>query len=143
MSFDLKINQGDLQLGRNGDLQQIADTDKLVQDVLKMALTPIGANTFFPWYGSTVSANLIGTPFNLGIIGPLASDQLKSSLKTLITLQQIQTNNGQKVSPYELLAAVKQVQIERNITDPRYFRVVIEVLTKALTTIATSFDVTL
>lgn len=143
MSFDLKIIDGDLNIGDDGDLNQVNDGEKLTQDLLKIALTPIGSNPFFPWFGSSISKNLIGTPFNLGIVGPLATDQLRSSLQTLQKLQRLQMNSGQRVSPYELLAAIQQVRIERNVTDPRYFRVVIQVLSKALNSTQTSFDVSL
>ena len=143
MSFDLQIKDGDLQIGANSDLVQVIDGEKLTQDLLKMALTPVGSNPFFPWFGSSISKNLIGTPFNLGIVGPLATDQLRSSLETLQKLQRLQMNSGQRVSPFELLAAVQQVKIERNVTDPRFFRVVIRVLSKALVSTTTSFDVSL
>lgn len=142
MSFDLRINnQGDLNIGRDGDIEKVVDTDKLIQDILKIALTPIGSNTFFPAYGSNISKNLIGTPFNLSLVGPLAEDQLSSSLNTLLILQRLQSNSKQNVSPYELLAAIQKVEIERNITDPRYFSVMIRVLSKALISTATTFDI--
>ena len=48
MSFDLQIKNGDLQIGSNGDVAQVFDTEKLVQDILKILLTQSGANTFFP-----------------------------------------------------------------------------------------------
>ena len=39
MSFDIKISQGDLAIGSDGDLARVEDTDKLVQDVLKILMT--------------------------------------------------------------------------------------------------------
>ena len=34
MSFDLKISEGDLKIGDNGDLQQVITSEKLTQDIL-------------------------------------------------------------------------------------------------------------
>ena len=90
MSFDLKIQQGDLQIGTNGDFQRVENTDKLVQEILKIALTPLGGNPFFPFYGSPISRTLIGNPFDFEMTSTIASDQLKASLETLKNLQIVQ-----------------------------------------------------
>lgn len=139
MSFDLKIQQGDIKIGTDGDFQKVEDNEKLIQDIAKIATTPLGGNPFFPWYGSPVSKTLIGSPFNFDMIGTLASAQLRQSLETLQLLQQTQVKVGQRVSPGELLAAIQDLRIERNQVDPRYFSVSIKVLTKALTVVTTGF----
>lgn len=143
MSFDLLISQGDLKIGPDGDLQKVRDSDKLIQDILKIALTPVGANPFFPWYGSNVARSLVGSPFNQSIAGPIASDQLRASLARIQVLQRGQFTNGQRMTPAEMLAAIREVRVERNQTDPRIFRVFIQVLSRALTTASTAFDVSL
>lgn len=141
MSFDLKIKNGDLQISNTGDLQKVQDTDKLIQDILKIVTTPLGGNPFFPWYGSSISSSLIGNPFSFQFVGSMASSQIKESLETLRKWQNAQTSSGQTVSPAELLAAIQEVKVERNQIDPRYFRVVIKALTKAFTPAVTAFDV--
>lgn len=133
MSFDLKIKNGDLHISSTGDLQKVQDTEKLIQDILKIVTTPLGSNPFFPWYGSSVSSSLIGNPFSFQFVGNLASSQIRESLETLQKWQNVQTSSGQSVTPYELLAAIQEVKVERNQIDPRYFRIVIKALTKALT----------
>lgn len=141
MSFDLKIKNGDLQISSTGDLQKVQDTEKLIQDILKIVTTPLGGNPFFPWYGSSISSSLIGNPFSFQFVGNLASSQIRESLETLQKWQTAQTSSGQSVTPYELLAAIQEVKVERNQTDPRYFRVVIKALTKALTPANTALDI--
>lgn len=141
MSFDLKIQNGDLQISNVGDLQTVENTDKLIQDILKIATTPIGGNPFFPWYGSPMSKILIGNPLSFEFSESVATSQLNSSFETLQKLQTVQTNSGQKVTSSELLAAIQQIKIQQNQTDPRYFRVVIKALTRALTSATTSLDV--
>lgn len=143
MSFDLSITNGDLVIGTDGDLKKVQDNEKLIQDILKIAATQSGSNPFFPWYGSPLSKTIIGGIFPIGMTDVLASDQLRSSLALLQKLQGIQVQKGQRVSPGELLAAVRNVGVLRNRIDPRHFRVTIDVVTKALTPLTTGFDITL
>jgi hypothetical protein len=143
MSFDLKIVDGDLKISSTGDLQKVENTDKLIQDIIKILTVPIGGNPFFPWYGSPISNSLVGNPLSFQFIGTLASSQLRGSLENLQKLQNAQVSTGQKVTPAELLAAIKEVSIQRNQIDPRYFRVVINALSKALTPVNTFFDASL
>ncbi len=142
MSFDFKILNGDLVVGTDGDLAQVSDTDKLVQDVLKMLMTEIGSNPAFPWYGSSVSATMIGSPYDEEFISSVATSQIRSSLEILQNLQSEQATK-QIVTPGELLAAIKSVDIVRNDVDPTFFSVLLSVLTKNLTIANTSFNVTL
>lgn len=143
MSYDLKIKNGDLQIASTGDLQKVENTDKLIQDILKIVTTPVGSNPFFPWYGSAISSSLIGNPFNFQFVGTLASSQIRESLEILQKWQTIQASSGQTVTPTELLAAIQEVKITRNQTDPRYFRIVIKALTKALTPAVAPIDIAL
>ena len=43
MSFDIKIKSGDLVITQ-GQLQKVIDSEKLIQDILKMRLTTAGSN---------------------------------------------------------------------------------------------------
>jgi hypothetical protein len=138
MSFDLKILDGDLVIGANGDLEKVQNTDKLIQDILKIAITPLGGNPFYPFYGSPISKNLVGSALSFTFSSSIASNQLKNSLETLQKLQKEQAT-FQAVSPYEMLAAVRNVSIERNQVDPRFFSIAIEALTKALSVVKTEF----
>lgn len=141
MSFDLKIEQGDLKIGGDGDFQKVENTEKLVQEVLKIAETERGGNPFFPWYGSEVGRATIGTPFQFSALNNIGADQLKASLETLQKLQRVQQKSGQKVTSAEILAAIQDVRIERNQVDPRYIRVFIKILSQALT--SSTINVTL
>ncbi len=140
MSFDFKISQGDLVLGNNGDLQQIINTDKLIQDLLKICITPLGSNPAYPSYGCAINKSLIGTSFDTDFISSIASNQLKNSIEILKDLQEAQSFS-QNMTASEQLAAIQEIKIDRNITDPRFFLIVIRALTKALTSIKTEFEV--
>lgn len=140
MSYDLKIINGDLVL-KNGDLLAIKGQDKLIQDILKIALTPAGGNVLQPWYGSLLSKTLIGSPLQTDIIISIAKTQLQNALETLKNLQNLQVSSGQKMDPSEQLAFIKNINIERNRIDPRIFSVQINVLNKAFGTVSTSLNV--
>ncbi|KKN72145.1 hypothetical protein LCGC14_0413570 [marine sediment metagenome] len=140
MSFDFKISDGDLSIGQDGDLKKVENTEKLIQDILKIVITPMGSNQFYPWYGSRVSKSLIGQVFDFEFLSTVASSQLQNALENLQRLQQEQARQ-QSVTPFEQLAALKGVRVERNQVDPRYFLVVISAVTRALTEANTSLTI--
>jgi len=140
MSFDFKITQGDIKIGDDGDLAKVENTEKLIQDILKIATTRLGANQFYKWYGSPISNTLVGSVMDMEFTSTMASSQLQHSLEVLQKMQQEQIRR-QSVTPAEQLAAIKEVKISRNTTDPRYFRIKIFVLSRALTDVQTEFSV--
>lgn len=141
MSFDLKILNGDLVIGKNSDLDIVEGTEKLTQDILKIAVTPLGALVLAPWYGSSISKTLIGNAFDTKFISGIASGQLRNALETLMSLQKFQAQSNQIVTPEEQIAAIENVGIQRNSTDPRFFSIFISVLSKAYTRVQTDFQV--
>ena len=142
MSFDLKILNGDLVIDTDADLAIVENSDKLIQDVLKMLMTPLGSNIFFNWYGSILAGTMIGSPFDGNFIASMAQNQIQSSLETIQNLQKEQATK-QIVSPSELLAAIKSVNVVRNQIDPTFFTISLALLTKNLTIANTTFNVTL
>jgi hypothetical protein len=140
MSFDFTIKNGDLVIGQDGDISLITNSQKLIQDILKGLSTPLGSNQFFQNYGT-----LLG---DLGISGindelyveTSISSQIQSFLELLQSLQNQQILNNQKVSPNELIAAVKELHVHRNTVDPTYLSVILVVLTKAFKDAQVSFD---
>ncbi len=143
MSFDLAIAKGDLVIGSNGDLKKVEDNEKLVQDILKIALTPIGGNPFYPSYGSAVAKTVIGSAMPFDMLNQIGSEQLRNSLDNLQKLQKAQSQRGQRVSPGETLAAIRSVSIVRNRIDPRHYSVNIDVVTKDLTLLRPTFSIVL
>lgn len=140
MSFDFRIIDGDLEIGADGDLGKVEDTEKLIQEILKVAHTPLGSNIFYPWYGSPVSQSLVGNALDMEFLSAVASSQLQTSLENLQRLQQKQALE-QRVTPFEQLAAVKSISISRNQIDPRFFLVIIDVVTRALSVVTTQFAI--
>lgn len=144
MSFDLKIENGDLVLGADNDLAIVEKVDKLVQDMLKIVSTQLGSNPFFPWYGSPISKALVGRPYDSKFVSSVASQQLQATLETLQKLQKEQLlKSGQYVSPEEQIAAIRKISVEQNITDPRYYRILINAINKAYQLAPASLDISI
>lgn len=140
MSFDLKITQGDLVI-KNSQLQTVIDSEKLIQDILKICLTAAGSNPLHPWYGSFISRTIVGNPLYNSVIIQIAQSQLNTALDNLKSLQAIQLKSFQRVSADEQISAILDISIVRNQIDPRLFDVRINALTKGMKPITTAFRV--
>ena len=140
MSFDLKIKNGNLVIN-NGALKTIVDSEKLIQDILKICLTTAGANPYQPWYGSFLSRTIIGNPNHTSVLVQVSKSQLNTALDNLKNLQNAQTQSFQRVSADEQINFISDISIVRNQIDPRLFDVVIKATTKGLKPITTAFKV--
>lgn len=142
MSSDVRVINGDISL-LNGDVVLLSGTDKLIQDILKICLTPVGANIYQPFYGSFLNQTVIGSHFESDMIVNIAENQLQNALENLKRLQQLQsTNILQQVTPDEQIAGIKEVRVTRNPSDPRGFDVSIVVLTKTFRPATITFTTT-
>ena len=140
MSFDLKIIGGDLVLN-NGDLRTVVNSEKLIQDILKIALTSAGSNPLQPWFGSFISRSLIGSPLSSSIIIQVAQSQLQNALENLMTLQKKQVKSFQTVTPDEQINSISDISITRSNTNLTFFTVQIKALTKGFKSITTNFTI--
>lgn len=140
MSFDLKIVNGDLVVNQ-GALQTVIDSEKLIQDILKICLTDVGGNPLHPSYGSFLSRSVVGSAAQTSVIVSIASSQLNTCLTNLQNLQQLQLKSFQKVSADEQLAAITGISVLRSAFDPRLFNVKISCLTKGFQPVTTAFTI--
>lgn len=143
MSFDLKLEQGDLQIGSNADLATVENGEKLTQDVLKILSTQIGSNNRFPWYGSPLTQSMIGRAYDSVFVQSVATNQIRFSITNLQRLQTEQLRSDQYVTPQEQIAALQNISVEQNTVDPRFFSIDLIVLSKAFRRVQASFSVTL
>lgn len=131
MSFDLRLRQGDLAINSDGDVEVVENTAKLVQDILKLLSTQLGANRRYPYYGSPITQALIGRPLEDQFIETVATQQLRESLQLLQRLQTEQLRRNQVVTPSEQIAAIRRVRVTQNPIDPRFFQIALTVLNKS------------
>lgn len=143
MSFDLKIKNGDFVI-KGGDLQKVQDSEKLIQDILKITLSPVGSNPAYPWYGSYVSRSLIGSGMSTDIIFQMGQSQLQNAIENLKSLQDIQVRSflNPNISADEHIGAIVDISLNRGIKDPRLFDVLIKVTTKGFKPATASFTIT-
>ncbi len=140
MSFDLQIINGDLVI-KQGSLSTVQDSQKLIQDILKICLTQAGTNALYPWYGSFISRSLIGNPNHSSILVQIAKSQLTNALENLKELQTMQIKSFQRVSADEQIASIADISIVHNQIDPRLFDVIIKVISKGFKPVTTNFRV--
>lgn len=140
MSFDLQILAGDLTI-QNGALGTVVNSQKLIQDILKICLTPAGSNPLQPWYGSFINRSLIGSPLSSSISVQIAQSQLQSSIQNLMTLQQQQIKSFQVVSPDEQINSIAGINITRNMNNLTEYIVQISVISKGFLPVTSSFTV--
>lgn len=141
MSFDLKISSQDMVITSQGTLQTVVDSEKLIQDILKICLTDVGSNPFHPSYGSFLSRSMVGNPaYNTQIV-QIAKTQLNTCLVNLQQLQKIQQQSLQSMSADEQLGAILGISVVQSQTDPRLYIIKIKCLTKGFKPITTAFEV--
>ena len=124
-----------------GALRTVVDSEKLIQDILKMATTTAGSNPVHPWYGSFISRTLVGNPNHNSVLVQIAKSQLTTAMQNLKDLQDLQVQSYQRISADEQLAAISDISIVQNQIDPRLFDVVIVAVTKGLKPLTTAFQV--
>lgn len=142
MSFDLKLQNGDLKLSETNDLQKVENSDKLIQDILKIISTDLGANKKFPYYGCPISKSMVGRAFDTIFVQSIATSQLTYSITTLQRAQKEQAKS-QNLTPQESIAAIQHVNIIQNAIDPRFYNIDLDILNKAFRRVSASFGVRL
>jgi len=141
MSFDLKLNEGDLKI-ENGDLAVVFDTNKLNQDLLKIIITPLNSNPVNPWCGSNVGLALIGNTFDLEFGIEAARAQVSTAVDNLLRMQLSQSQT-QVLSPAESILSIKDIYVNTNATDRRVVETKVSVISAALTIVDVFFTVNL
>jgi phage baseplate assembly protein W len=142
MSFDFAIIESDLVIQPDGTMRTVEDTTKLRQDILKIITTSLGSNKFHPWYGCTVSDNIIGKNLPENLMMMEIETSITESLENLKKLQ-IQQSTSQRISLAELINTIGGVVAFRSPDDPRQVKIQVTVFTKRLTKIEETFTLTI
>ena len=141
MSFDIRLTDGDIQLGGNGDVDRVVDSDKLAQDVIKLLNTTIGSDPLNPNYGSTLTSSNIGqaiaSPDNMAA---QAQAVISQGLDQLIALQGLQ-RTIQTVTDAETILDFDAPVVEIDPIEPRQFNITVNAISRDLTPITIAFVV--
>lgn len=139
MSFELKLENGDIKI-QDGDIVKLQNEQKLVQDIIKNCILPIKGNPHHTNLGCGINRTMVGAAYDPEFTYDMSVQQIRNTLEIIQQLQRIQAQY-QYLSPGEQLAAIGNILITRNTTDPRYYSTVINVLTKSLSNISPKFDI--
>ena len=130
MSFDFKLVNGTISLGKTGDIEPVIGINKLSQDIIKILATATGTNLMHRWYGSSIPGSLVGSGLKKSI---LANEIVKSvglSIQNLKSLQEQQERAGQVLLPEECIKSVEGIQVMPT-TDPRSVSILITIKTRS------------
>lgn len=140
MSFDLKIDGGDIKLNHDGSLSTVYDNEKLRQDIVKILLTKLGENNYHPAYGSEVGAITIGQVPDRELLELDLESSVRDSIGKIISLQRRQSKR-QFLTPGERLVSILDVSAYRDELDPRMYSIFISVQTGELNELKESVTV--
>lgn len=140
MSFDIKLLKNDIAIDRDGSLRTVSDNEKLRQDIVKILITELGENKFHPSYGSKVGSIEIGHVPDQELLELDLSASTENSIRNLINLQRTQARR-QFLTPGETIVDIVNINVERDLLDPRMYNVFISVLTQRLTLLTESVTV--
>src|SRR6185369_14660672 len=124
MSFDLRLQNGDIVLGADADFDTVVDHSKLAQDVIKMVTTPLGSNKFQPAIGSLINKRLVGQVLTAQNTVTVLQSSVEEALVTLQKLQKQQAQT-QALSPAETIIQINSITVERDSKEPRQLNVVL------------------
>ena len=116
--------ENDYRFDTQGAAMMVADENLLYQSVLKVILTEIRSNIYYPWYGSTLS-NLIGSK----VLGGTAAGIRQSVTTALTMFQNLQNSLSkyQRITAKERLFAVDGIGVTQSPTDPTVFLIEVDV----------------
>lgn len=140
MSFDLKIQNGDLVLNPDGTLETVTNNDKLRQDIIKILLTKLGENKYHPAYGSEIGALSIGMVADQELLEVDLQASVRDAVNKLIALQKGQSRK-QFLTPGERILALLDTSVQRDTLDPRLYNIFLTVQTGALTAVTESLTI--
>ena len=140
MSFDFKLDGGDIKIGPSGTIVQVVDDAKLRQDLLKIILTPLGTNQLYPWYGSPINARTVGKLLDPKILKLEATNAIIYAINNLMKLQKDQERSGQFLTPSEAISQMLEVLVEQSRFDGRQFNVSVSVATRRSNVVSEAFS---
>ena len=111
MSFDLKLNDGDLEFGPDGDFVLLTGREKLAQDLGKILLTRIGQDPGDSRYGTELR-DLLGRRLDQQLLEGIAGKSVRLAVNFLQSLQFVQSTE-QEVSFDEIIGDIEALEVKQ------------------------------
>ena len=143
MSWDFKLENGDITLSSSGTPVAVRNSDKLRQDILKLLFTPQGENLLHPWYGTPLLNSAVGNNYDYDILVSEVHSAIEYGINNLITLQQLQQKNNQFLTPKEQILKIKDIGVDLDEQDKRRLIIFLDISSKSGETVSESITVTL
>jgi len=112
--------ENDFRFGDEGAPLIIRNENLLYQSCLKIVLTELKSNIYYPWYGANLMS-LIGSKSNAASAANI-QQSIREALRNLQGQQALQSKY-QKISPKERLYSVDNVGVRPSANDPTVFLV--------------------
>lgn len=112
MSFDIKLTDGDIEYGPDGDFVLVRDREKLQQDLEKVLLTKLGQDPGSSLYGTNLT-DLLGRRFDQETLQGLAGKSVREAVNLLQSLQFVQSTE-QEVTFEEIIGAIEALEVRRS-----------------------------
>ena len=110
--------ENDFRFGDQGIPLQVRNENLLYQSCLKILLTELKSNIYYPWYGTNLMS-LIGSKSN-----PATANNIQQSIREALRnlqAQQAQQSKYQQISPKERLYSVDNVGVRQAPEDPTVY----------------------
>lgn len=116
--------ENDYRFDAQGNTLMVQDENLLYQSCLKIILTELKSNIYYPWYGSTLPS-LIGTK----VVGGTAAGIRQSVNNALATFKNLQNTQSkyQRITAKERLFSVDNVDVTQSASDPTVFLIEVAV----------------
>lgn len=116
--------ENDYRFDAQGATMMVSDENLLYQSVLKVILTEIRSNIYYPWYGSSLTSH-IGSK----VLGGTAVGLRQSVSQALTMFQNLQSAQAkyQRISPKERLFSVDGIGVTQSPQDPTKFFIEVDV----------------
>jgi len=111
MSFDLKLQDGDINFGADGNPIIVEDKEKLAQDIAKILLTRRGSDLGSVQYGTDLQ-NVLGQTFDFNILQSLIAKSVTEAMNFLQSLQLVQ-GTKQELTFEEVIGSIDAVSVSQ------------------------------
>lgn len=122
-NYVFSVYENDFQFTTGRQMRMIGGTDKLIQAILKIILTPLGSLLEDPLYGADLE----------GSIGSKLQQENYANLRDSVwsALEYLQTITADSEDPDEVIDSIDEVKAVKDDDDPRVILIYISVVTKS------------
>lgn len=108
----------DIKIDEDGTIPQVFREDKLLQELEKITITPLGNNLFHEAYGTLVD-NVFSSAPSRDLRETLLKQSIIAAVGRIQTNQQLEIRRGYGFSPAELITNIEKIEVFDVYEEPR------------------------